>query len=128
MNDRSFEAAAQEGVAAFQKGDFAAATLAFEKVTSAENASGHSWLVLSQCYAATGDLVREDAALDTVLAMEPRNVLALIRKGEGMAKRGDDRAAVSYFNLALSSAPTDPSPNRSSVRKRSPDNCRARTP
>ena len=110
MNDRSFEAAAQEGVAAFQKGDFAAATLAFEKVTSAENASGHSWLVLSQCYAATGDLVREDAALDTVLAMEPRNVLALIRKGEGMAKRGDDRAAVSYFNLALSNAPTDPSP------------------
>ena len=108
MTDPSLEFAAQEGVAAFQKSDFPAAILAFEKVTSAENASAHSWLVLSQCYAATGDLAREDAALDTVLAMEPRNVLALIRKGEGMAQRGDDRAAVSYFNLALSNAPADP--------------------
>lgn len=110
MTDPSLEIAAQEGVAAFQKSDFPAAILAFEKVTSAENASAHSWLVLSQCYAATGDLAREDAALDTVLAMEPRNVLALIRKGEGMAQRGDDRAAVSYFNLALSNAPVDSSP------------------
>jgi len=92
-------ATAQAGWAAWQRGDVATARALFEDIAAAGVATPALWLLLAQARIATGaeDLV--DQALDHVLAMEPRNVAALILKGDRAA---DDRAATSYYQLAVS--------------------------
>lgn len=92
-------ATAQAGWAAWQRGDVVTARALFEDVAAAGVATPALWLLLAQARIATGaeDLV--DQALDHVLAMEPRNVAALILKGDRAA---DDRAATSYYQLAVS--------------------------
>jgi len=51
-----------------------------------------------------GDGAAMEVALAPVLEAEPRNLYALLMMGEGRARLGDDRAASSWFGLALSSA------------------------
>jgi aspartate beta-hydroxylase len=52
-----------------------------------------------------GDAAGEAAALDRLLAAEPRNVLALIRRADCYAAAGDTRSASSFYLMALRSAP-----------------------
>ena len=99
-----YQAIAQTGVAAWQRGDVAAARSAFDTVAAAGRASPQLWLLLAQACEALGDLQASDEALDGVLASDPRNPYALLMKGDHQAARGDDRAANSWYNAALSSA------------------------
>ena len=99
-----YQAIAQAGVAAWQRGDAAAARTAFDQVASAGRASPQLWLLLAQACEALGDVSASDKALDSVLAGDPRNPYALLMKGDHQAARGDDRAANSWYNAALSSA------------------------
>lgn len=46
----------------------------------------------------------DEAAVDALLAREPRNIEALIRKGELREQVGDDRAANAFYSAALSAA------------------------
>lgn len=89
------------GWAALQRGDFVAARSALEGATASAPHDVRAWLLLAQCCAAQGDRVAEEKALDGALVAEPRNLLALLAKGERVQARGDDRAAVSYFSMAL---------------------------
>ena len=93
---------AQAGWAAWQRGDASAARTAFEEVAAAGVASPQLWLLLAQARIATG-AGRADiaAALDGVLAGEPRHVQALVLRGD---HAGDDRSACSFYALALGSA------------------------
>ena len=46
----------------------------------------------------------DEAAVDALLEREPRNIEALVRKGELRQLAGDDRAAVAFYNAALRAA------------------------
>jgi aspartyl/asparaginyl beta-hydroxylase (cupin superfamily) len=98
-----YQAIAQAGVAAWQSGDAAAARSAFDQVASAGRASPQLWLLLAQACEALDDLDASDTALDAVLESDQRNPYALLMKGDHQAVRGDDRAAISWYNMALSS-------------------------
>ena len=99
-----YQAIAQAGVAAWQRGDAAAARSAFDQVAEAGRASPQLWLLLAQACETLGDFTASDQALNSVLAGDPRNPYALLMKGDHQATRGDDRAANSWYNAALSSA------------------------
>ncbi|MBB3691542.1 aspartyl/asparaginyl beta-hydroxylase domain-containing protein [Sphingomonas sp. BK580] len=93
---------AQAGYAAWQRGDAVAARQAFETVAAAGVATPQLWLLLAQARAATGTERRAVAeALDRVLAAEPRDRQALVLRGDYAE---DDRAACSFYGLALASA------------------------
>lgn len=49
-------------------------------------------------------MIDELAALDQALARDPGDVTALVRKGELLTRRGDDRAAAAFYRAALSRA------------------------
>lgn len=104
MNTPDYEAIARSGVEALQRGDGVAARAAFDRVVAAGRASHQLWLLLAQACEMTGDGIAMESALAPVLENEPRNLYALLMKGEHQAKLGDDRAASSWFGMALSSA------------------------
>jgi Tfp pilus assembly protein PilF len=65
--------ALETGWAALQRGDLAAARIAFEQATAAAGQDVRGWLLLAQCCAAQDDRAAEEHALDRALAAEPRN-------------------------------------------------------
>ncbi|GAA3998058.1 aspartyl/asparaginyl beta-hydroxylase domain-containing protein [Sphingomonas humi] len=68
------------------------------------------FLLLADARRMAGDEGGCEAALDEALKRDGRFLQALLAKGELVARRGDDRAAVSYLTLALSQTPADPPP------------------
>jgi aspartyl/asparaginyl beta-hydroxylase (cupin superfamily) len=62
------------------------------------------WARAEACRTA-GDLAGAAAALDRLLAAEPRNLLALIRRADCWAAAGDARSANAFYQMALRSAP-----------------------
>ena len=66
------------------------------------------WLLMAQACNLLGNVIDEEAALQRLLALEPRNLPALILLGELKAKIGDDRAANAFFQAALNQAATTP--------------------
>ncbi len=103
MDDRqNREQRAQAGLAAWRSGDAIAARVAFEAVVDTGAAAPALWLLLAQARAATGaDAALVRAALDHVLGVEPRNIAALVLRGDHAE---DDRAACSFYSLALAGA------------------------
>ena len=45
------------------------------------------------------------ASVDRVLALDPRNLRALVMKGDSLEQAGDTKAASAYYRAALRSAP-----------------------
>jgi Aspartyl/Asparaginyl beta-hydroxylase len=89
---------------ALRRSDAAAARVAFEAITAAGNAPPQPWVLLAQSCALMGDDAAADAALDSVLRMEPRNLYALLMKGDAFVRAGDDRAAVGWYTMAVNAA------------------------
>jgi aspartyl/asparaginyl beta-hydroxylase (cupin superfamily) len=89
---------------ALRRGDAAGARAAFEGVTNAGNAPPQAWVLLAQSCALLGDVAATDSALDAALHLEPRNLYALLMKGDAFVRAGDDRAAVSWYTMAVNSA------------------------
>ncbi len=96
------ESNARAGLAALQRGDAAAARMAFDTVVAAGRASPRLLLLLADACAMLGDGAGQDAALDSVLAIEPRNMAALTVKGDRAAATGDERAAAAWYAMVLS--------------------------
>lgn len=105
----SAESAVQTALTSLRQGDLLGARSLLEQALL-DGGSAGAWLLLAQICSQLGDSAAEARALDGALEVEPRFVPALLVKGERMAERGDDRAAVSFFNMALASAPSNPSP------------------
>lgn len=103
MNNPDYEALARSGVEALQRSDAVAARAAFETIANAGRASHQLQLLLAQSCEMGGDGAAMEAALGPVLEAEPRNLYALLMMGENRSRLGDDRAASSWFGLALSS-------------------------
>lgn len=94
----------REGVAAMQRGAAREARTAFERVAAAGNGIAPPWLLIAQACRLERDEAGERAALDKLLADHPRHLRGLIMKGDLLDRRGDGRAAESFYGLALSVA------------------------
>jgi hypothetical protein len=101
MQRQALEAEAQRGIGALQRGDFRLAREAFAAVTASGSASPQAWLFYAQACDGCDDRVNALSALDKVLASDKVNPFALLMKGDIFARNGDDRAAVSFYRMAL---------------------------
>ena len=97
-------ALARQGIAALQQGRAAEARRHFESVTAAGRANAQVWLLLATACRQLGDAAGEEAALDSLLALEPALVRALAMKGACRARAGDERGALSFYEIALRQA------------------------
>lgn len=57
---------------------------------------------------ASGDVTEEESSLRAILALDPRNLAALIALGEVLAAQGDRRGAHAHFTMALKVAASTP--------------------
>lgn len=104
MND-PLAALAQRGVEALQRGDAATARAAFDQIEAAGRGSHQLRLFLAQACTMLGDGPAAHRALDRVLADEPTNLYAILMRGDLLAAAGDDRAAMAWYQAALTHAP-----------------------
>jgi aspartyl/asparaginyl beta-hydroxylase (cupin superfamily) len=100
------------GFLALQRGDARAARQHFERATAAGTATADTWFGLAQAHRKLGSVQAERDALDRTLEFDPRNVPALIRKGDLYTAQSDARAATTFYRAALKIArsmrPTPP--------------------
>lgn len=89
-----------EGVGALRQGRAAEARASFERVAATGRANAQIWLLLATACRAADDVAAEEAALDRLLALEPRVVRGHIMKGDCRAKAGDELAALSFYTTA----------------------------
>ncbi|MCS6947453.1 MAG: hypothetical protein NZM12_07550, partial [Steroidobacteraceae bacterium] len=94
----------QAGHEALRRGDARAAREHLQRALEAGRADAPVLLGLATAALALNDDEIKVAALDRLLALEPRNLRALILKADHLAKSGDLRAAVSYYQQALRTA------------------------
>jgi aspartate beta-hydroxylase len=98
-------ALARLGSEALRRGDAQAARQSFENALSAGGGDASTCLGLAEACQRLGDPLAALAAVDKALALEPRNLRALIWKGDHLADLGDRRAAASFYSFALRIAP-----------------------
>jgi len=96
----------QAAVDALRRADFAKARRQFEEAASGGHADGLVWLGLAASCRGLGDKPAMAAATDKVLALEPKNVRALIMKADHLLDGGDVPSALSFYRAAMRSATT----------------------
>jgi aspartyl/asparaginyl beta-hydroxylase (cupin superfamily) len=95
----------QSGAEALQRQDPAAARPLFERVTAARPADVRALVGLAFACRDLGDDAGQVAALDRVLAADPRHLPALLMKADHYAKIGDKRTAQTFYRAAVERAP-----------------------
>ena len=91
-----------------QRGASGEARRLFEQVAASGNGVKAPWLLIAQACRVERDENGERAALDRLLAEQPRHLRGLIMKGDLLARHGDARGAHSFYQLALNVAETTP--------------------
>lgn len=91
----------RQGIAAAQAGRLAEARAMFGRATADGGADAQTWLLLAQVCRMLADQEAEEQALDAVLKLQSRQLQALLLKGDARARAGDDRAATSFYQLAI---------------------------
>jgi len=91
----------RHGIAALQAGDAATAAEYFAAAIAGDPQSGALQRNLASAWRALGDDDRELAALDAALAIDRRDLMAWIRKGERHEALGDKGAALAAWSAAL---------------------------
>lgn len=89
------------GFQALRAGDAAAAREHFQRAAATGKAGADTWFGLSLAHRSLGSEMAEAAALDRALQLDPRNIPALIRKGDLYTARADARAATTFYRAAL---------------------------
>ena len=100
-NNEAMEGLLREGVEALQRGRAAEAKDRFEAVTQTGRASAQIWLLLASACRAAEDFAAEEAALDTLLALEPRTIRGRIMKGDCRVRAGDEGIALGFYKSAV---------------------------
>jgi aspartate beta-hydroxylase len=93
------------GIEALRKGDARKARESFERIVAAGEADASAYLGLAYACAGLRDHAAALAAVDRALALEPRNLRALIVKADHLAAAGDARAASAFYRAAINTAP-----------------------
>lgn len=96
-----FKALGEAGVAALRRGDGHAARDAFGRIDAAGRGTHQLRLFLAQACVSIDDRPGATRALEAVLAQEPTNLYALILRGDLLSRAGDDRAAISWYQAAI---------------------------
>jgi aspartate beta-hydroxylase len=78
-------------------GEAASALTHFRAITAAGRADATVWLAIAMANRSLGDSAEHLAALSEALALEPRNMRALMMKGDHYAALDDHRAAQSFY-------------------------------
>lgn len=99
---------ARQGIDALRRGEGAAARAAFERVLADAPDYARPWFPLAQACRLLGDAAGEVAALQSLLAEEPRHLAALLLMADRKRTDGDDRAATSFYTAALNQAAVTP--------------------
>jgi hypothetical protein len=105
MSGAQAESIVHAGIAALQQGRAQEARRLFEQVIAAGSPLPAPWFLLAQACNHAGDHGAAEAALDKVLAEQPRNLGALIMKGDCRRRAGDTRAATTFYAAAVNAAP-----------------------
>ncbi len=108
-NPTNLPAVTAAGFAALNRGDPGAARAIFDQAVSAGAADAAVWFGLSRAQRALGAAAEEGAALDQALALDANFLPALLGKGDWFARRGDRRAADSYYSVGSKLAAGMPS-------------------
>ena len=90
-------ALAQSGAAALRRGDARTARESFERLIAAGPADASCYLALAYACRHLDDSAATLAAVDKALALEPRNLRALVLKADHLAESGDERGASSFY-------------------------------
>jgi len=93
------------GIEALRRGDARKARELFERVVAAGRADASTFVGIAFACRATGDAAAAMESLDRALALDPRNVQALIVKADFYAAAGDARAAAAHYRGAAKVAP-----------------------
>ena len=104
LSPQEAERIARAGAAALQAGDPKSARAGFEQLVAAGAATAQVWLLLAHACRGTGDAAAEEAAVDQLLARDPRHLAGLILKGDCLSRRGDERGATSFYQAAITGA------------------------
>jgi len=88
-----------------QGGDAAKARVLLEHATLKDAANPSLWMNLATALRALGQFDDEEKALESVLRIEPRHLLALLQKAELFEHRGKHKAAAKVFHSALQTIP-----------------------
>jgi aspartyl/asparaginyl beta-hydroxylase (cupin superfamily)/Tfp pilus assembly protein PilF len=76
-----------------------------ETAVKADPGRAHIWLNLASACRALGLPAEEEAAVERVLKLDPRNLRALLQMGTIQERKGDRRAAAAVYRTALQSVP-----------------------
>jgi aspartate beta-hydroxylase len=95
---------AQSGIEALRGGDALTARARFEQIVAAGRADTSLWVALAVACQALGDGPAMLAAAEQALALDGRNVRALIVKGDYLAATGNPRAATTFYGAAVALA------------------------
>lgn len=101
MTDDQAVALLRKGAELLNQSQAPAARQAFEQVIATGRTNAQILLLLAAACAAMNDVTGEEAAIDKLLAIDPKLLRALIRKGDCRASLGDDRTALRFYEIAL---------------------------
>lgn len=96
---------ARAGADALRTGDARKARALFEQVVAAGGGDAAVWLGMALACNSLGDDCAKLDALDHALALDPRNLRALLMKADHLGAAGDGRAASAFYSAALKVAP-----------------------
>lgn len=104
LTQSDLERLIREGADALRQGRHGDAQARFEQVTQTGAANAQIWLLLATACRGTGDGAGEEAALDALLAIEPRAVRGIIMKADCRLRAGEELAAARFYKNALATA------------------------
>jgi aspartate beta-hydroxylase len=94
-----------DAIDALRRGDSARARASFERAIAAGAADAALFVGLAYACRGMADAAAAGAAAERALALEPRNLRALVLKADHLAAIGDARAASSFYMAAVRGAP-----------------------
>jgi aspartyl/asparaginyl beta-hydroxylase (cupin superfamily) len=86
---------------ALAKGEAARAHVLLGAAIAGGQADASVWLLMSRVQRSLGDQAGEAAAIDQALALAPKDLRALLAKGDQLCAVGDSRGAASFYTAAL---------------------------
>jgi aspartyl/asparaginyl beta-hydroxylase (cupin superfamily) len=96
--------ALRAGTAALDKGDALTARRYFESILDAGVGDARTSILLAIACQKLGDMPALHRAIDQALAFDPRNLHALLMKGDRLAATGNARAAAQFYGAAVTLA------------------------
>lgn len=91
----------RDGLAALRAGNAGQAEALLSQVTDAGGAAASTWLALAFARANLGSADAALAAVNEALALEPRNLRALLFKGDHLDRMGQSRPALNFYQGAI---------------------------